>query len=154
MRKTNQKKIITLCSSASFYKECLEIEEKLKKMGFKVKVPSTAYRMKKSGDYNVDTYKTWYKDPSHYKAKTKLMKDHFKKALESDAVLIVNKEKNGIEGYIGGNGLMEMALAFHYKKPIFIWDKISPDLNIKEEILGMNPIFINKDLSLIKKGKF
>jgi hypothetical protein len=48
------------------------------------------------------------------------MKGHFKKVLDSDAILVTNFEKNGVEGYIGGNVLMEITLAFHYKKPIFI----------------------------------
>lgn len=43
------KRIITICSSASFYRDVLEVEEQLKRMGFTVKVPSTAHKMKKAG---------------------------------------------------------------------------------------------------------
>lgn len=145
--KTN--KIITICSSASFYKEVLEIEKQLKKLGFKVKIPHTANKMKKSGNFNVEDYKTWYKNKEDYKKKTKLMDQHFKKVIQADAILVVNNEKRGITGYIGGNVLMEMTLAYHLKKKIFIWNEVTSDLQIEEEIRGVNPVFIEQDLSKI-----
>ncbi|MDO8618814.1 MAG: hypothetical protein Q7R49_02590 [Candidatus Daviesbacteria bacterium] len=142
------KKTITICSSASFYKQVLDLEKDLKKLGFRVVVPITARRMKKSGDFDVTKNKTWYQNPSDYKKKAKLMTTHFKKVIAGDFVLIVNLEKNGKAGYIGPNGLMEMAFAFYYKKPIFIYNQIS-DTPFEEEILGMNPNFINQDLTKI-----
>ncbi len=99
-----KKQVITLCSSASFYKDLLEIEAKLKKLGFRVKIPYTAAKMKKSGDFDISKVRTWLTNPEDYKIKTKLMKGHFKKVIESNAILVVNLEKNGISGYIGGNG--------------------------------------------------
>lgn len=62
----------------------------------------------------------------------------------------MNNEKNGVLGYIGGNVLMEMTIAFHFKKPIFIVNDISEDLPLKEEVYGMQPVFLNGDLSKIK----
>ncbi|OGY21891.1 MAG: hypothetical protein A2113_01015 [Candidatus Woykebacteria bacterium GWA1_44_8] len=144
-----RKKIITICSSAAFYKDVIEIEKELKKLGFKVKIPKTANKMRKANNFDVNFYKTWFNNKADYNIKRQLMKDHFNKVIEADAILVLNKEKNGVAGYIGGNGLMEMTIAFHYKKPIFIYDSISDDLNIAEEVYGLNPIFINKDLNLI-----
>lgn len=143
------KKIITICSSASHYKQALEIEKQLKKLGFKVKIPKTANIMKKNNDFDVSHYKTWYKNKKDYSKKTKLMLLHFKKVIESDAILVTNYEKNGIKGYIGGNALMEMTLAFINKKPIFILNPIDEKLTIKEEIYGLNSIFIDNDLTQI-----
>ena len=145
------KKIITICCSASFYSQALEVEKELKKLGFKVKIPSTAYKMKKNNNFDVSFYKTWYSNKSDYKRKTKLMKAHFLKVLAADVILVLNYEKNGVPGYIGGNGLMEMMLAFLHKKPIFIYNKISDELNIAEEVYGLNPIFIDQDLRIIMK---
>jgi diphthamide synthase subunit DPH2 len=145
------KKTITICASASHYKNVLEIEKILKKMGFAVKIPSTANRMKRSGNFEVTFYKTWYKNKKDYAKKTKFMQEHFGKVINSDAILVVNFEKNKIAGYIGGNVLMEMTLAFHYKKPIFIYNDITEDLGIKEEIFGLNPIFLKSNLNLIRK---
>ncbi len=144
-------KIITICSSAAHYRNVLEVEKQLKTIGYKVKIPRTANIMKRTNNFDVASYKTWYKNKKDYKKKTLLMKEHFKKVMQSDAILVTNFEKNNIKGYIGGNVLMEMVLAFHYKKPIFIYNNISEDLGIKEEIYGLNPIFINGDLKILKK---
>ena len=144
-----KKKSITICSSAAFFKQALEIEKELKKLGFAVKLPYTAMKMKKSGDYRVETYKTWFKNPKWYVRKTWLIKNHLKKVVAGNAVLVLNYEKKGISGYIGGNTLIEAAIGFHYKKPIFILNPISDDLGFKEEILGMKPIFLNGDINKI-----
>lgn len=142
-------KTITICSSASFYREVLEIEKQIKKLGYKVEVPQTAKKMEKNNNFNVDYYKTWFKNKEDYKKKTKLMNDHFKKVVEGDAILVVNNEKNGIKGYIGGNALMEMTLAHYFKKKIFIWNDIANGSSFEEEIKGLNPVFIHQDLSKI-----
>ncbi len=147
----SRKKTITICSSASFNKDVIELEKELKKLGFEVRVPKTAKRMEKENNFDVSYYKTWFNNKDDYKIKGELMKSHFRKVMEADAILVLNKEKNGITGYIGGNGLMEMAIAFHYKKPIFIYNDISDKSNFVEEVYGLNPIFIDKDLSLIDK---
>jgi hypothetical protein len=76
---------------------------------------------------------------------------HFKKVVESDAILVTNYEKHGLAGYIGGNALMEMTLAFINKKPIFVLNKVDEKLEIKEEVYGLKSIFPNVDLSLIGK---
>lgn len=146
-----KKRIITICSSASHYKNVLEIEKELKELGYSVKIPKTARIMQRTNNFDVSFYKTWEKDSSDYKKKTLLMKEHFKKVIECDAILVTNFEKNGIEGYIGGNVLMEIVIAFHYKKPIFIYNDISPNLSIKEEIFGVNPIFLHGNLEVMRK---
>jgi len=145
-----KKKVITICASAAHFKKVVEIGKELKKLGYAVKVPLTASKMQRNNNYDVSFYKTWFKNEKDYKKKTHLLKDHFKKVLEADAVLVINLEKNGIEGYIGGNTLMEMALAFHFKKPIYVYNDISQNLSIKEEIYALQSKFINKDLKRIK----
>lgn len=148
---TNKIKTITICCSAAFYKQALELGKELKKLGFRVKIPKTAYIMKKNSNFEVSFYKTWYRDKKDYHKKTALMNEHFKKVLQADAILVLNLEKNGTPGYIGGNGLLEMFLAYINKKPIYIYNPISDDLNIAEEVYGLNPVFINKDLRIISK---
>ena len=142
-------KTIAICSSGSFYKQVLEAEKELKKRGFKVKIPSTAYKMRKSGNFDVEHYKTWFKNPAEYRVKAKLMRRHFKKILESDAILVLNYQKKGAPGYIGGNTLMEMALAFHHRKPIFVLNPVPATSPLYEEILGMSPVFLKGDLKKI-----
>jgi hypothetical protein len=144
-----KKKIITICSSAAFFKQALEVEKQLKKMGFAVKVPYTATEMKESNNFRVETYKIWFKDPKQYARKTWLIKNHLRKVKSGDAVLVLNYEKKGIPGYIGGNTLIDAAIGFDRGKPVYILNPISPDLGYKEEIYGLQPIFLNGDISKI-----
>ena len=149
-KKRKSKKTITICSSASFYKEVVEVEKVLKSMGFKILVPLTVGLMKKSSDFRVETYKTWFKNSDTYDRKTFLTKHHFNKVTKGDFVLVLNYEKNGKPGYIGGAVLCEMAIGLHFGKKIFILNPIQEDVNYKEEILGMKPVILNGDLSKIK----
>ena len=73
---------------------------------------------------------------------------HFEKVAWAEAVLILNYDKNNIKNYIGPNTLIEMALALYLGKKIFLLNPI-PEMNYKEEILGVMPIVINGDLRLI-----
>jgi hypothetical protein len=144
-----KKKIITICSSASFFKDVIKIADRLRERGFEVKLPDTALRMKKSGDFDVIKHKVWLKDEGKFGKKRKLMDAHFKKVIESDTILVINKRKNGLKGYVGGNTLMEMTVAYLHKKPIFILQKPDKKLFCCEEIMGLQPIFLNRDLTKI-----
>lgn len=135
--------IITICSSANFYKQAIAIQEQLEKQaGYTVIVPDTANEMKRTGDYDVSHYKTWFAEPDDYDKKATLMRNHFDKIAAGDAILVLNFEKNGKQNYIGGNVLMEMGIAFHLKKPIFILNDAPEESSFIEEILGMQPIFL------------
>jgi hypothetical protein len=152
-RKKNPRKSkiqkITIVTSASFFKEALETEKELKKLGFKVLVPITARKMEKEGNYDVSFYKTWYKTPNDYSRKAFLMRNHIDKVVRADAILVMNLKKNGVDGYIGGNSLVEMAIAFYFHKPIFILNPISKRSPFYEEVLGVLPVFLNGDLTKI-----
>lgn len=150
MASKKQIKTITICTSASFYKQAVAVAEELKTLGFRVLLPFTALKMKRSRNFDVAAYKLWFKDPKQYARKQWLMRNHFQKILAGDAALVLNYEKNGIAGYIGGNVLMEMGLAFHYKKPIYILHPVSPKLGFLEEVLGFQPVFLNGKLEDIK----
>jgi hypothetical protein len=145
-----KRKTITICASSSFYADVLAAEKILKEKGFRVTVPLTAKKMEKSGDFKVSTYKTWFEDPGAFKRKAFLMRRHFEEVERADAILVVNGKKNGIAGYIGGNGLMEMALAFHMHKPIYVLNDVLPQHPFYEEILGMQPVFLRGDLTKIR----
>ena len=83
-------------------------------------------------------------------AKYDALNDHFKKIEWADAIVVANHEKRGIEGYIGGNTLIEIGLAFYLKKVIYILNPISSEISYKQEIYGMKPILLNGNLDLIK----
>lgn len=77
------------------------------------------------------------------------IKDHYEKIDWCDAVLIINHEKRSIQGYIGGNTLIEIGVAFYLKKKIYIFNPVSSELSYKQEIMGMKPTILNGNLSLI-----
>lgn len=140
-------KTITICASAAFYKEVVQLAETLEKQGYTVLIPDTARKMQQANDFDVSHYKTWFGDAKDYHKKTALMRGHFDKVAVGDAILVVNSEKHGVKGYIGGNVLMEMALAFHLHKPIYVLNPLPVDSPLEEEIIGLEPIVINNDLT-------
>ncbi len=137
---------LTLCSSVSFYAHLYQIKLELEILGFKTLIPDTAQKMHQSNTFQAS--KTWFQT-GDYSQKTQFIKDHFAKIEAGDAVLVINDDKHGLKGYIGGNVLIEMALAFYLNKPIYILNPIDDNLPFKEEVIGLNPTFIQKDLSKI-----
>lgn len=139
--------IITICSSANFYEQAGKIQSELQAVeGYEVIVPAMAKEMKRTGDYDVSHYKTWFADPGDYGKKAELMHGHFEEVDKADAILVLNYEKNGIQNYIGGNVLMEMALAFHAHKPIFILNEMPEESTYLEELWGIQPIILHGNI--------
>jgi hypothetical protein len=142
--------VITICASVSFYRQAIAIQERLQQNGFTVLMPQTAEKMKQSGDFDVSHYKTWFADAGDYGKKAELIRAHFEKVARGDAVLVLNYEKHGVANYIGGNVLMEMALAFWLRKPIFILNEIPEESTFEEEIKGMMPVVLHGDIDALK----
>ena len=136
---------LAICSSASFYTEVIVFSRELEKLGINVILPKTAAKMKAEGRENDEVKKVWSK-----KRKAELIRGHFEEITKSDAILITNYEKHGKQNYIGPNVLMEMAIAFYLKKPIYILNGQPRDSPLLDEILGLEPIFLNGDTKLIK----
>lgn len=76
---------------------------------------------------------------------------HYRHILESDAILIVNLTKNGVDNYIGGNALIEMGQAYVNGKTIFLLSDIPTTLPYAAEIECMDPICLHGDLNNIKQ---
>jgi len=139
------KPIITICSSAAFYKQAVAVQEQLQKLGVTTVLPYTAEKMKQSNDFDVSHYKTWYENENDYHKKAALMQGHFDKIAAGDAILVLNYEKHGRAHYIGPNVLMEMALAFYLKKPIFVLNELPSDSPFEEELKGLMPVVLHGD---------
>jgi len=78
------------------------------------------------------------------------IRDFWRKMQSTDAVLVMNMEKNGIPGYIGGNTLMEIGFAHVLNQKIFLFNPI-PDIPFyKAEIQAIGPLVLHGDLALIK----
>lgn len=66
---------------------------------------------------------------------------------DTDAILVVNEEKNGIENYIGPNSFAEIAFAFYYHKKIFLLNDIYEPY--KDELMGWNAISLHHNIEKI-----
>lgn len=133
---------ITLCGSMYFAKEMLEAQKRLEQIGHIVVVPSTIYDCLKNPELNMDL---------EYCLGKNVQKEHFYSIAESDAILVLNYEKNGIKGYVGGAVLMEMGVAQHLDKKIFLLyppPKIE-DLRYSLEIQLAKPTILNGNLNLM-----
>jgi hypothetical protein len=129
----------------NFYRELVEVETALIANGFEVDIPVSAKTMKAKNDFDVSHFKGVF-TPSQ---KGEFIKENFANITQSDALLVINNEKNGIHGYIGANVLMEIGLAFYLDKKIYIWNEYPADSPYKEELLAFNVQVINRDLSKI-----
>ncbi len=144
---------ITICGSVAFQDEALSSKGKLEKLGHEVKLWPTELKNKTgqlicAKEYYKIRKKAAENEKWVWDRKAEAVLEHFDKVAWSDAILVINYDKNGIKGYIGGNTLMEIGLAFFLKKKIYLLNQI-PELSYKEEILGAKPIILNGDLAKI-----
>lgn len=86
---------------------------------------------------------------AHIEWKGRMIRMQEENVRRNDAVFVLNIEKNGQKNYIGGATFLEIAKAFELNKKIFLFNPI-PDSIFKDELIAMNPILINQDLSLVK----
>ncbi|MDQ5971335.1 MAG: hypothetical protein QG566_281, partial [Patescibacteria group bacterium] len=82
------------------------------------------------------------------KIKYDLIRWYFEKIKNYDVVLIVNPEKRSVQGYIGGNTFIEMAFGHVLNKKLYCMYPL-PEVSYISEILAMQPIILNGDLSKI-----
>ncbi|MFC1598511.1 hypothetical protein ACFL2U_00660 [Patescibacteria group bacterium] len=133
---------ITICGSMVFAKEMLAAQKQLEELGHEVLIP-------------IDTHECLIKpelqDDLDWAINQNLDKDHFSKVANSDAVLILNYPKNNINGYIGGSTLMELGIARHLDKKIFILHDLPDEKDIRYalEIKVMKPIILNGNIDQI-----
>jgi len=151
---SQNKKKITICGSIAFFDEMQKIKEQLETMRHEVKLPPLEIPNEQGEMIPIKEYYRLRKESKTetgwiWDRKALAIRTHFDKIVWADAILVLNYTKNDIENYIGGNTFLEMGVAFHLKKPIYLFNPI-PEISSKEEILGMKPIILNGDLSRIE----
>lgn len=77
------------------------------------------------------------------------IREHFAKIDQSEGILVVNCDKNGVAGYIGGNTLMEITYAFAQGLDVYTLYDLPKDISYADEINAMKPIVLNGDVSKI-----
>ena len=87
---------------------------------------------------------------SAQKAATDVIRYYYGEIQQSDALLVLNYTKKGIEHYVGANTFLEIGFAHVLDKKIYLLNPI-PDMEyLKVELEAMKPVVLTGDLSLIK----
>ncbi|MBN2459223.1 hypothetical protein JXB28_02970 [Candidatus Woesearchaeota archaeon] len=131
---------IAICGSMAFAKDMLSVKKELEKRGHKVTVPD---RTEKHADGTIRNEDKWEK------IELDVIKAYFNEIKKNDAIIVINKDKNNVKGYVGGNSLIEIAFAHVLGKKIFLLNSI-PNMSYSDEIAAMKPVIINNNLDLIK----
>lgn len=135
---------IVICGSMSFARQMVLYKKKLEKLGHKVFISPLAK------DYILGKRK---KGPEELGAKKEIdaLKLYFKKIEDSEAILVLNYRHKNIDGFIGGNTLIEMGFAHVLGRKIYLLNKPSKKLDYLTEILFMEPIILGGNLREILK---
>lgn len=137
---------IMICGSMAFAKEMLETKKKIEEMGHAVNVPHDT-DIHVSDEALVDDL-----DRNLVHAKERdLMMQSFKLVAASDAILVLNHKRKGIEGYIGTSALMEIGLAYYLGKKIFLLNDVPSHDEVRwaHEIRLIDPVILGGDLQKI-----
>lgn len=127
---------VTICASIHFLDKIIKIREKLYEYKCDVYVPmpeedELANGITLENKYNV-------------------MRDHFDKIHSSDAILVLNYDKDDVKNYIGTNTLIEIGVAFFLKKKIILLNDL-PEMKLKDEVEAMKPIILHGKIDNIKE---
>lgn len=132
---------ICICCSLSFGDEVRKVARELEEMGHEVLLPNGIInRLLERDDY----------DPIQAKIDTDSNHKHVDKIRESDAILVCNYSKNGIENYIGANSFAEMFAAYYFNKSIYTLNPLPDMPYINDEIHSFGVKVLDGDLSMIK----
>jgi len=131
---------IVLCGSGSFLKEMDDLKRTLEKWGHRVVMP-----------VHLDRKAREKVRPTYIKIKKTIGLRHFQEIARpsTDAILVANYAKNGIEGYIGANTFAEIALAWYFHKKIYILHPPTQDY-LKDELETWEPKILDGKLEALR----
>ena len=138
---------ITICGSSAFREKKVEIMDKLIEMGHGPIIHPHYIESVKNGRKDI-LERIDKGEHAQLKIDNDYIKWYYNAIKGSEAILVVNLEKNNTPNYIGGNVLMEIGYAYALDKLIFLFNPI-PKISYQDEIIAMKPIIINQDLTKI-----
>ena len=136
---------IVVGGSMSFAKEQWEIAKQLESQGHDI-----LYSDNMQEYLSRPKMKSSYEEELESCLRHDIIKSFFNKIARSDVYLIVNNEKRGVKGYLGTCVLMEIGVAYHLGKKIFLTNPIDSNQSYALEIDIIKPIVIDGDLTKIK----
>ena len=126
-----------------------ELKDKLEALEHEVYLPYSAEKIMK-GELSSEVIEQAKEDGTFYKVvmENDAIRRWHDVIEKSDAILVANYDKKGIKNYIGGNSFLEIGFAYVMDKKVYLMNPI-PDVPYKDEILSMQPVIIDGDLSKI-----
>jgi len=135
-----------ICGSMAFVHDIVSTKKELDRLGHKAYIPigSEPHLTDKSFVENLE-------DNLRFCINNNIMKRNFDLVAKNDAILVLNKKRKGVNGYIGISVLMEMAVAHHLNKKIFLLNDIPHHSKQRwaQEVGILQPIILNGDLTKI-----
>ena len=135
-----------------FASEMVTVQKQLEEKGFTVILPD-----------QTETYieNTSLKDmvsrgtiSAQRKIEHDFIRKHYNEIVQSDAVLILNYDKNGIKNYVGGNTFLEIGFAYVLGKKIFALNPMPEGQSVfYQELLAMQPVVLDGDLAKLTLTK-
>ncbi len=134
---------LTICGSMQFHREMTRIKRDLTALGHTAYTPSELDNLERN-----ESYMESDEDRVNAKIEYDFIREHFRKIELADGILVLNFEKKGIPGYVGGNTFLEMGYAFGLGKKIFLLHPV-PQMDYTTEMLAMQPVVISNNLTQI-----
>lgn len=135
---------VALVGSMAFAREMLDVKKKLEKKGH------TPFVSNFVDDFLGKNEAEKEKLNRRNVVEKDAIKEFWHKIKKCDGILVLNYDRKGIKGYIGGNALMEIGFAHVLDKKIFLLNPI-PDIPFyKAEIEGVKPVVIHGDIAKIR----
>ena len=132
-------KIFLICSKR-FYPDLPPVRKALERAGHTVTLPNS---------YDAPETESRLRGPPEHAAwKAKMIRRSEAGSGDSDAVLVVNNEKDGAKGYVGGATFLEIYDAFRLGKKFFFLNPL-PEGMLRDELIGFSPVILNGDLSKV-----
>lgn len=138
---------ITICGSVTFRKEMVDAKNKLNEMGHEGIIHQVMEDL--ALGRNPELMKRVDEEHAKVKRECGFIKWYHDSITNSDAILVLNYDKNGIKNYIGGNTLMEIGFAHVNGKKIFLLNPPPEEVSYAEEINAMVDSVLDGDLNKI-----
>jgi len=134
---------LTVCGSMKFASQMQEAKKTLEDLGYDVVIPDLAEDYIEHPDFN-ESQKSAERKIAH-----DFIRKHYQEIMASDAILVLNYDKNDIKNYIGANTFLEIGFAHVLHKPIFCLHPLPDQAYISSELVAMQAIILDGDLTRI-----
>ncbi len=140
---------ITLCGSIKFADKLVNAYQELEKLGHQPMMHEDMFGVADGTAKELEDIRNNI-EHSEIKRKYGYIKWWYDSIKNSDGILVLNYDKNGIKNYIGGNTLIEIGFAHVNNKKVFLLNPIPEEAPYVDEIKAMADVILKGDLSKIQ----